>query len=360
MINPSQLYSFLIAILISQISLAQVKDNSTCDTPSDALLDLNSITKCTVEKVSNTKASGDVKIQVTARRRVVRKKQANTVLHDPHQQELANIKSNNSLIANLDLKKENIIEKVPFSVVEQGPLFKKCERVSLKEQKKCFNEHIMQHISSHLVYPKKSYEEGIQGRVLMQFVVDTDGSITNINTRGPYLGEELVEEAKRIIKELPHFIPGKHLGKTVKVKYGVPITFNIPGVAPTNKRPVKATNVFGEVYNFNELDAIPYFDNCITKDVDCFNNNLIKHINTNFYYPEEALENNIEGKVIVYFTVDKHGDILDIKTRGPKNGAPLEKATTALFNKLPRIKPGILKGKNVNSKYIFPIDFKLN
>ena len=70
-------------------------------------------------------------------------------------------------------------------------------------------------------------EDNIQGRVSVLFVIDKDGSITNVQAKGPKGGELLEKEALRVISKLPKFKPGMQRGKPVKVKYSQPITFKL-------------------------------------------------------------------------------------------------------------------------------------
>ncbi len=118
-------------------------------------------------------------------------------------------------------------EELPFAVIEDIPLFPGCENVPKAKRMDCFNEQMNKHIKKHFSYPERAAEDGIQGRVSIQFVIDKQGNITNIQMRGPKGGQELEQEAKRIIEKLPKFTPGKQRGKPVKVKYGLPITFRL-------------------------------------------------------------------------------------------------------------------------------------
>ncbi len=118
-------------------------------------------------------------------------------------------------------------EELPFAVIEDIPLFPGCENVPKAQRMDCFNEKMNKHIKKYFTYPDRAAEDGIQGRVSVQFVIDKQGNITNIQMRGPKGGQELEQEAKRIIEKLPKFTPGKQRGKPVKVKYGLPITFRL-------------------------------------------------------------------------------------------------------------------------------------
>lgn len=118
-------------------------------------------------------------------------------------------------------------EELPFAVIEDIPLFPGCENVPKAQRMDCFNEKMNKHIKKYFTYPERAAEDNIQGRVSVQFIIDKQGNVTNIQMRGPKGGQELEEEAKRIIEKLPKFTPGKQRGKPVKVKYGLPITFRL-------------------------------------------------------------------------------------------------------------------------------------
>ncbi|RBA27745.1 energy transducer TonB [Flavobacterium tibetense] len=117
--------------------------------------------------------------------------------------------------------------ELPFAVIEDIPLFPGCETVPKAKRLECFNEQMAKHIKKHFSYPSRAADNNIQGRVSVQFVIDKQGNVIDIQTRGPQEGELLEKEAQRIISKLPKFTPGKQRGKPVKVKYGLPINFTI-------------------------------------------------------------------------------------------------------------------------------------
>jgi periplasmic protein TonB len=118
-------------------------------------------------------------------------------------------------------------EEIPFAVIEDIPVFPGCENVAKAKRLECFQEQMAKHIKKNQQYPERAQEDGIQGRVSVLFVIDKDGSITNVQVRGPKGGELLEKEAKRVIEKLPKFKPGMQRGKPVKVKYSQPITFKL-------------------------------------------------------------------------------------------------------------------------------------
>ena len=122
---------------------------------------------------------------------------------------------------------EEIDEEVPFAVIEDVPVFPGCEGVAKNKRLDCFMEQMAKHIKKNQQYPERAMDDGIQGRVAVLFVIDKDGSITNVQVRGPKGGELLEKEAKRVIEKLPKFKPGMQRGKPVKVKYSQPITFKL-------------------------------------------------------------------------------------------------------------------------------------
>ncbi len=113
---------------------------------------------------------------------------------------------------------------VPFSVIENVPVFPGCEKET--DKKACFNTMILKHVKKTFRYPEIAQEMGIQGKVYMNFVIQKDGSIGNIRImRSP--DKNLGEEATRIIDKLPKMTPGKQRGKAVRVPFSIPITFKL-------------------------------------------------------------------------------------------------------------------------------------
>lgn len=104
--------------------------------------------------------------------------------------------------------------KVVFTSVEQMPQFPGGET------------GLMMHIGSHLIYPPSAVENGIQGRVVVKFVVESDGSIGDVEVVRSK-DADLDKEAIRIVKTLPRFIPGRSNGHPVAVWYTIPINFRL-------------------------------------------------------------------------------------------------------------------------------------
>lgn len=85
---------------------------------------------------------------------------------------------------------------------------------------------LMQYLSSNIKYPVVAEENGVQGRVVCTFVVEKDGSITDVRVIKS-VDPSLDKEAVRVVKGMPRWIPGKQNGSAVRVKYTVPVTFRL-------------------------------------------------------------------------------------------------------------------------------------
>lgn len=101
-----------------------------------------------------------------------------------------------------------------FDVVEQMPSFPGGPSA------------LMQYLSSNIKYPVVAEENGVQGRVVCTFVVERDGSITDVRVIKS-VDPSLDKEAVRVVKSMPKWIPGKQNGSAVRVKYTVPVTFRL-------------------------------------------------------------------------------------------------------------------------------------
>lgn len=87
-------------------------------------------------------------------------------------------------------------------------------------------EELMKFLQTHVKYPKEAEEKGQQGRVLVTFVVEKNGSITNAKVVKS-VSPELDAEALRVVKSMPNWTPGKQRGEAVRVKFTIPIVFRL-------------------------------------------------------------------------------------------------------------------------------------
>lgn len=129
-----------------------------------------------------------------------------------------------------DIEVAEVVEDldIPFSVIEDVPIFPGCEGEKSKGAKAlrdCFQSEMFKHINKNFRYPEISQEMGVQGKVYVNFVIQKDGSIGSVRMRGP--DKNLEAEAARIIAKLPKMTPGKQRGRAVRVPFSIPITFKL-------------------------------------------------------------------------------------------------------------------------------------
>jgi len=89
------------------------------------------------------------------------------------------------------------------------------------------NESLMKFLKKNMRYPVMAAENGIEGTVFVSFVVDTDGSITGVETTGVKKGGGLEEEAIRVVNKMPKWKPGMQNQQKVKVRFSMPIRFSL-------------------------------------------------------------------------------------------------------------------------------------
>ena len=110
-------------------------------------------------------------------------------------------------------KQEEVTEEI-FVVVEDQPLFPGG------------NAAMMKFLSDNIKYPVIAQENNIQGRVICNFVVEKDGSITDVQVvRG--VDPSLDREAVRVIQQMPRWKPGKQRGQAVRVRFTLPVVFRL-------------------------------------------------------------------------------------------------------------------------------------
>ena len=113
-----------------------------------------------------------------------------------------------------EVVEEEVVEQEIFQIVEEMPAFPGGE------------QKLMEYVGKNIKYPQIARETGIQGRVFIGFVVEPDGSVSNVKLlRG--IGGGCDEEAMRVVKSMPKWKPGKQRGKAVRVSYMLPVNFKL-------------------------------------------------------------------------------------------------------------------------------------
>ena len=238
-----------------------------------------------------------------------------------------------------------------FEVVEQMPEFPDGGMSGL-----------MQFLSKNIRYPVNAQKNGTQGRVTVQFVVNADGSISNIGIiRG--VDPELDGEAVRVISTMPNWKPGMQKGKAVRVKYTVPVMFRLSDNGQKEEyKPVPKideTVVVGYVPKQVPAEEDPVFE--VVENMPEFAGGmggLMQYLSKNIKYPVEAQKAGIQGRVIMQVIIDKNGNVTNPKVTQPVDPL-LDTEAIRVTASMPKWKPGTQRGMPVNVKYTFPIVFRL-
>lgn len=238
-----------------------------------------------------------------------------------------------------------------FEVVEQMPEFPDGGMSGL-----------MQFLSKNIRYPVNAQKNGTQGRVTVQFVVNADGSISNIGIiRG--VDPELDGEAVRVISTMPNWKPGMQKGKAVRVKYTVPVMFRLSDNGQKEEyKPVPKideTVVVGYVPKQVPAEEDPVFE--VVENMPEFPGGmggLMQYLSKNIKYPVEAQKVGIQGRVTMQVIIDKNGNVTNPKVTQPVDPL-LDTEAIRVTASMPKWKPGTQRGMPVNVKYTFPIVFRL-
>lgn len=223
---------------------------------------------------------------------------------------------------------------------------------------------LMEYLSKNIKYPEAAMKKGIQGRGIVQFVVEKDGSITNVKIlRG--VDPELDKEAVRVVSAMPKWKPGTQRGEAVRVRFTVPVMFRLT----EDKIPVKYAPIENKI---NELVVVGYApegttvpeEGTIFEVVEQMPEYpggmpaMMEFISKNIKYPAAAQQAKIQGRVTIQFIVNTEGNIINprvLRSADPLLNAEAIRLTTIM----PKWKPGMQRGQAVNVKYTVPIMFRL-
>ncbi len=230
---------------------------------------------------------------------------------------------------------------------------------------------LMQYLNDNIQYPDKAKNDGVEGRVIVSFIVGKEGLIKDAQVEKS-VDPELDAEAIRVVSGMPRWTPGKSQGEPVEVKYSIPINFQltqpqqeqsspsdeiIPISSPeemekeytafdipeTDKKAIEET--------FDRVDNMPEFPGGVQ--------GLLNYMRETIKYPAQARQDTIQGRVLVTFVINKDGSIVEPEV--VKSAHPLlDEEALRMVEKMPAWKPGEQNGKPVRVKYTIPVNFRLN
>lgn len=140
---------------------------------------------------------------------------------------------------------------------------------------------------------------------------------------------------------------GMQNGRHVRVAYTLPIPFPFP----RDESSAKAQRSDAESLTFTPVEKEPEFPGGLEK--------FFKFLTNNLHYPDQAKENNVAGRVMVSFVVERDGTLTDVKvSRGLGSGCDEE--AVRVLRASPKWKPGMQNGRPVRVAYTMPISFPIN
>lgn len=232
-------------------------------------------------------------------------------------------------------------QKEVFMVVEKMPEFNGGSKA------------LMEYLKANINYPEAARKDGIQGSVYVTYVVETDGSISDIRIRRG-IGGGCDEEAMRVVSAMPNWVAGTQRGKAVRVQFNLPIRFVLADEADDEQNEILAISkgsADGSVKMIYEVvEEMPQFEGGESA--------LKDYLSANINYPEAARKAKTQGRVYVAFVVKKNGSISNIKLlRGIGGGCDEE--AIRVVSAMPKWIPGKQRGKKVDVQFNLPIRFIL-
>src|SRR5690554_4517484 len=208
---------------------------------------------------------------------------------------------------------------------------------------------MMRFLGETIRYPFEAMTNGIQGRVICNFVIEKDGSVSDVQiVRG--IDPHLDDEAIRVIEAMPKWKPGMQKKEIVRTRFTLPIVFRLTGDVDDNQKTSDNSSVPTEDI-FVVVEQQPEYPDGVEA--------MMKFLVDSVRYPIEAQEKGIQGRVIVNFVVNKDGSITDVNVvRGVDPSIDAE--AVRVIESMPKWKPGKQRGKEVNVRYTLPVSFKLD
>jgi TonB family protein len=212
-------------------------------------------------------------------------------------------------------------------------------------------------LCSEVVYPEQALNQGIEGKVVLSFIVEKDGSVSQVRVQEKVV-PELDAEALRLFRMLL-WEPAVSLGQPVASENEFPINFNIKKYNKhcktrgyiTSEYPFAPVDTSNNVYDYSLVDKKPY------PVFDEKNMKLETFIAKNIKYPETAYRQNLSGKVSLRFVVELQGRVSNIKVLSPVGGGCTQEAIRLL--QLIRWMPGIKNQVAVRTFMNLDIQFNL-
>ena len=219
------------------------------------------------------------------------------------------------------------------------------------------------YLSENLRYPPNAQLKGIEGTVIVAFVVNTDGTTTDIEILRS-VGGGCDEEVIRIVQGSPKWTPGMQRGTPVRTRMRLPLRFMLGGTDTSRGSTEVSLNAVPlspatDGQDSSQESVALFFDVVDTPPspvggLEAWS----RHLSENLTYPIAARMKGIQGTVLVSFIVNTDGTIEEIELVQGIGGGCDEEAIR-IIKSSPAWTPGMIKGKAVRTRMKIPLSFKL-
>ena len=272
-------------------------------------------------------------------------------------------------------QKSNLNDNQIFRIADQRPRFPGCENIDGTEEEKikCSMTKMIDFLYTNVKYPEKAKKDGKEGIVLVAFVVEKDGTFSDIKMVRS-ISTEIDEESIRVVKlmetSVGKWTPGKQDDQVVRVQYYLPINFNLTSdeKSSSEKEKVPQKTHENESAVFKIVEELPRFPGCEDSSMNkkekqqCAQEKMLSYLYQNVTYPLPAKKSSEQGTVVVTFIVEKDGSLTGIKiVRSVSSEIDAEALRVVRsMNNLPnKWSPGKQRGQAVRVQYNLPIKFQL-
>ena len=196
-------------------------------------------------------------------------------------------------------------------------------------------------LNENIMYPPTAAQDKVEGKVIVQFMVKKTGKIDDVKVLRS-VRKDLDDEAVRVVKMMPDFIPAKQNGEVADMPYTIPVSFKLyPEMAPLT------VSEGSDVPDDFQPPMFPGGEEA-----------LMLFLKVNVKYPPSAVKRNVQGKVVMQFVVDKTGKVTEIKVAKSVDKA-LDAEAIRVCKLLPDFYPALENGEPVSVWFTLPITFKL-
>lgn len=210
---------------------------------------------------------------------------------------------------------------------------------------------MMAFMREHLIYPSDAMQQGIEGRVVLRFVVTETGKLDSIRVQRS-LSPSCDREAVRIVEAMPAWSPGKLNGNPVRVYYNLPVRFDLK--AWKKEHPVDVSDLQDSIQANPAVEIIDYMETA--PQFPGGERALLQYIKERVYYPNPDI--CVQGRVALRFVVTPSGAIENIEVTRSLH-PDFDKVAVDIIKSMPPWIPAKQNGIPVHCYYTVPVTFRL-